>query len=337
MVASSCEIEREAQYRFNIDQEAPIRLLFAKIGPNRAVLAATFHHIAIDLVSIQIFFEEVASDYRALSDGIHSLSNVEIGFRPTSEIFHASRGTEREATDRLKQRADMLGRALSSSPMFPTDFDRPDMPSFVGNVTRRQIDQDTTARIDAFARAHNSTMNIAMLAALLPMLSRVTKASSTVIGIPVTSRNADSRRSIGCYVNLVPFIVEVGGCKSADLLKAARDSFLHALDFRDLEFDDLLKELPQDLRSLSTNPISVIFAFFSAGKPLKWGHEGTAEIAVHRPANTAKYEITFEVHHNRGQLSIVVEYATELFRSETIEAMISEYVSEIQQLAPPQG
>lgn len=324
---SAAEISEEFAHVFAIDREPPVRFAFAKVDDRHSVLIAIFHHIAVDLISLRILFQELAEVYRNLCGGGAGSQAHATGLET---VQHQIEARDVSADDRyiarVRRRAASVAEAHSVAAPFPTDRPRPPLPMFTGAVEHTKVTKELAAKAVSFAAGSKVTLNIVLLAALVSTFAHWTKSPTILVGLPVSGRTARTRSAIGCFVNLVPIVVDASmASSSADLIALVRDTVLDALDDQDLAFDDVVRQLPDSFRSSELPIVSIVFDFHSEKKKPLFLGTSPAELAICYPPGTAKFDLTLGARYDGKTLEFELEFDTELFEPSTAEKLLREY------------
>src|SRR5262249_900507 len=138
----------------------------------------------------------------------------------------------------------------------PTDRARPAVQRFAGDVVTAELPAAQAAQLRAWARAHNGTLFMALLAVFKGGLWRWTGQADVVVGAGVAGRGqAAVEPLIGCFMNMVPLRTrwEAGEPVSA-LLARLVDTVLTGYAHQACPFEKIL-EAVNPRRDASYNPV----------------------------------------------------------------------------------
>ena len=111
-------------------------------------------------------------------------------------------------SDEIKKQRDYWRTTLSGDlPVLNLPADYPRKAGQNGRGARRefQIDQKTTARLRAFAKEHNATLFMAVLAVYTVFLSHYTGQEDVIVATPVSGRLRPELQNIaGAFINTIP-------------------------------------------------------------------------------------------------------------------------------------
>jgi amino acid adenylation domain-containing protein len=308
-------------------------------GGNPYHLLATFHHSIFDGLSSDIFAAELAILYRACAQGRRpDLPALPVQFSDFALWQHQrhEQGEFAEQANYWRQKLVQLTPYLH----LPTDRARTARRSQCGSAVQMNIDEVALARLRALAHERNATLYMALLAAFAIVLNRYSGQSDIAIGSPVANRSRrEFEHLLGFFVNTV-----VMRCKASDemtfleVLDATRAVVLEGLEHQDIPFD-LVVESVNPARSLSTSPLfQVMFA-------LQGEDSGTAEVrpwivdlsrsGIQTSAGqegVAHFDLTLLVNVSRRAVHCTLEYATDLFDSDTVRGILESYVEVVDRM-----
>ncbi len=157
-------------------------------------------------------------------------------------------------------------RALPASLDLPTDRPLPAARTYAGARLRAAFPAGFAADLARFARRHEATPFMVLLAAFQALLSRLTGQDDLAVGSPIANRNrAEIEPLIGFFVNTLVLRGDLAGDPSfQELLARVRKTTLEAYAHQDLPFEQLVEELRPE-RHLAVNPLfRVLFAVQNA-------------------------------------------------------------------------
>ena len=156
----------------------------------------------------------------------------------------------------------------------PRDRARPPRRGAAGGNVTLQRPAAWFTRVDGFAREHDATPYMVLLAAFVAWLSRETAQHDLIVGTPVRGRAAPELEPLmGFFVNVLPLRLRVDPQQGfAALLGAVRRTVLDALAASDAPFAEMIR-FPGVHRELSRTPIyQAFFSFQDARRRARrWG------------------------------------------------------------------
>ena len=130
---------------------------------------------------------------------------------------------------------------------------------------------------------------------------------------------------IGFFVNMLVLRTDVSGDPTVqELIQRVRRTTLDAFSHQNLPFEKLVREMrPQ--RSLSQSPFfQVALMFHQEGHHLQQ-FPGLASESLPVSTATAKYDLTLYATEGTEELRLGLEYASDLFSSDTADRLLAHY------------
>ncbi|MFJ6394077.1 amino acid adenylation domain-containing protein [Streptomyces sp. NPDC091972] len=212
----------EQAKRFDPARPPLLRLVLVRLSDERHRLVVVTHHILFDGWSMSVVLDEVSALYAA--HGEASGLGPAPSFRDHLDWLarqdrEAARSAWRAELDGVDEPTlvDPLGRARDSA-----DAGR----------AIRELSQEFTARLVAFARGGGLTVNTLLQGAWALVLSRLTGRTDIVFGAPVAARPTELpgvEGMVGVFMNTVPVRVPLDGGQPVQEMLAALQSRQSAL------------------------------------------------------------------------------------------------------------
>ncbi len=318
-------LTEEARRPFDLSQDLMVRAGLLRLKDQKHIFFLTFHHIAADDWSLEIFLRELSALYAAFSRGqSSSLDELPIQY---SDFAVWKRGWLQGEV--LEKQLSYWRNQLAGAPTvleLPTDRPRPALQSHRGAVARGELSKPLTAALEELSRAEGATLFMTLLAAFQTLLHRYTGTEDIVLGSPIAGRNrAEIEPLMGCFVNTLVIRGDLSGNHSFRThLGLTRDVVLEAYAHQDLPFERLVEELhPQ--RDMSRAPIFQVM-FVLENNPSEAAALAELEVAPIPVDNgTAKFDLTLVVGKRVGSLQFETEYSTDLFDAPTIDRMMGHF------------
>ncbi|HEX8531941.1 MAG TPA: condensation domain-containing protein, partial [Cytophagales bacterium] len=300
---------------FDLAQAPLLRAHLLTVGPQEHVLFLDFHHIIADGVSVSHFLHELFGLYTGAE-----LPPLPIGYKD----YVAWEEQQRAAPALREQESFWLGQLQGELPLLdlPLDFARPAVFDPAGARLTFAFDKNTTGRLRQLAAAHGCSLHVLLFTVYNVLLWKYTGQDDLVVGIPVAGRrHADLQKLLGMFVNNLPVRSTLRGEESfAQLLEREKDNVARALDNQDYPFEALTRQVVRQ-RDVSRNPVfDTMFVYQQMPFP---GVAGPG-LALSRHCfdpGFAKFDLSLEVFEDGDSLTCHLEYATQLFREETIRRL----------------
>ncbi|MER7023671.1 MULTISPECIES: amino acid adenylation domain-containing protein [Streptomyces] len=297
------------------------RVKFLRLGQDEHLLLLTLHHLAGDLWSASVAFEELVTLYGAYCAG----AEPELPELPVQYADYAVWQRRQLGGDALAAGLEYWKRALDGAPPaleLPTDRVRPAVQGMRGASCPFELPASVTDGLRALSKQEGTTPFVTMLAAFQVLLHRYSRAEDIVVGVPVANRGRpETQRLIGMFANTLALRTDLSGAPAfRELLARVRETSLGAFAHQDVPFERLVEELrPQ--RDLSRSPVfQVSFLYQNIALP---GFDGVGlrmePFAVE--SSTSRFDLSLEVFEGPDGLRGSLEYDSDLFDRATVEQL----------------
>ncbi|MGV9340477.1 non-ribosomal peptide synthase/polyketide synthase [Streptomyces sp. NPDC003688] len=241
----------EERRRFDTARPPLLRLLLARLGPERHRLVLSHQHLLLDGWSLPLLTAELWQFYEGRDLPAPA---------PYRAQMRLLAGRDPEVSARVW--ADALGGLAEPTRLAPAD---PGRASEVPHTHTVELDPDRTTALDAFARARGLTLNTLVQAAWGILLGRLTGRDDVVFGATVAGRSPElpgAETMIGLFINTVPVRVRTRPGESvAALLARLQDEQSRLIDHQHLGLADIqraagLGELFDTLMVFESYPVA---------------------------------------------------------------------------------
>ncbi|MCY7855055.1 amino acid adenylation domain-containing protein, partial [Bacillus sonorensis] len=298
---------------FNLGSAPLIRAELLSFSKQRHLLLIDTHHIIADGVSRSLFIKEIAMLYRG-----EALPEPRLHYK---DYAVWQRGLTQQENIR-RQEEFWLNQFKETIPELdlPLDFPRSPVQSFTGDQIRFATSKNTALKIRGLTAKTQTTLNIVMLAVFNIFLSRLTGQKEIVIGTVTAGRTkAELKNMPGMFVNTLALKNHVSHKATfSEFLESVKNTSLAALDQQDYPFEELIAKL--DLpRDMSRNPL------FNVMLTVEDPDKETLDLddVTIRPYDithaAAKFDLTLGAFEKEDEIGLQFEYATDLFKKETIQ------------------
>ncbi|WP_150275297.1 non-ribosomal peptide synthetase [Paenibacillus tepidiphilus] len=242
----------------------------------------------------------------------------------------------REGTEELrKQEAYWLDKLSGELPVLNLipDYPRPAFQSFEGDRLVSEADAGLSERLRQLAAGEEATLYMTLLAAYYVLLFKYSGQEDILVGTPAAGRRqTEVQEMVGLFVNTLV----LRGRLRPDLsfrewLGEVKQEMLEALEHQDTPFERLT-ELLQPVRDPSRNPLfDTLFALqHRSDEPLKLGDATFHECSFDYPVS--KFDLTLTAEVGESSLRLEWEYATRLYKRETVKRMSAHYLHLLEQI-----
>ncbi|WP_187434276.1 non-ribosomal peptide synthetase [Paenibacillus methanolicus] len=309
---------------FDLRRAPLLRVGVVELASERHLLLIDVHHMVADGVSINLLVEEFTRIYAG-----EPLAPLRVQYKDYAVWRQRQEQTEAYAAHERFWLETFAGELPVLD--LPTDYARPALQRFEGDLIRFEIGEALTARLVTFAAERQATLYMVMLAAFSALLARYSGAEDVVVGSPVSGRTSgDTQRVIGMFVNTLAMRSYPAARKPfADYLQEVKAMALGAYEHQHYPFEELVGRL-RLARDFSRNPLfDTAFALQNMEGPLPaWsGFEAEDYPLSHA---VAKFDLALTAIPTEGRLACMLEYSRSLFESETAERLAAHYANLLQ-------
>ncbi len=312
-------------------QNAPLFRVCSIIVENeRHILMLDMHHIISDAISFNLFITELT----ALYDG-KELPPLTLQYRDYSEWQ-----SSRKQQERRRQQEDFWRRQFEGDiPVLnlPTDYPRPDLLDFKGDVVRFEIDRDLSDQIKQFAVKSFVTLNIVLLSAYYVLLSKYTGQEDFVVGMPISGRtHNDFINTIGFFSNMLALRNRPNPNKTfKEFLEEVKGNAINAYENQEAQFDELIWKLKVP-RIAGRHPLveTVLAIQEDMGiTSARQNRQGVLNFTVFEfQEQKSHFDLMLHITESEAMLRVVLEYRNSLFKRAAIEEMSRCYLSILKQV-----
>ena len=309
-------IAQQAATNFDLVHGPLYRISLIKESATRFFLVLTMHHIVIDLWSMGVLKEQLADNYRLLSQG-QSLKFQSVGIQYTDYAYW-----QRNKSTNESQLEFWMEKLSGELPILDMHTDRmyPAIPSFKGRNHTQEFSAIFSERILNLAKSLEVTPFVLLLSAYNVLLAKHSSQDDIIVGSPISVRNEQSLEDLlGFFIDTVVFRshIDVESVFSA-FVNQVRRTVLEVFSNKDIPFAELVNALKID-RSLASNPLfQTMFVYDSEQKPLSFGDGVEILDDFEFDPGVSKFDLTLFVKEKNGQLSLTFEYSTDIFDEATI-------------------
>jgi amino acid adenylation domain-containing protein len=310
---------------FDLARDTMLRAGLVRLAEQEHVLILTFHHIALDAWSLEIFLRELETLYSAFSNNKAS----PLAELPVQYADFAVWQRESMQGEVLDRHLAYWRKQLEGAPALlelPTDKPRPTTQRNRGAHEELIFTKELTRAIEELSRQEGATLFMTLLAAFKVLLCRYSSQEDIVIGTPIAGRKRlEVEPLIGFFLNTLVLRSNLSGDPTfRELLAQVRETTLGAYEHQDLPFDRLVEELHPERRRSHAPVMQVMFVLEnSAGRYLRL--PGVHARYVEMENRTAKFDLLLAVTTDTSEIRTSLEYNTDLFESATIVRMLGHY------------
>ncbi|MCE7996681.1 MAG: non-ribosomal peptide synthase/polyketide synthase [Roseivirga sp.] len=304
---------------FDLSTPLLMRVGLIETGPDHHHLMVDIHHIVIDGISQEILIKEFMALYNN-----EALPALKISYK---DFAVWQQGEEQQ--EKVVRQANFWKEVFSEEVEaldLPTDFVRPAIKSNAGSVLSFEINQEQTARLKAIADGEEATMFMVMLAVYNTLLAKLTNKEDIIVGNTIAGRHwPDLENMFGMFVNTLSLRNQPKGeLTFKAFLSMLKSNTLTCLENQDYPYEELIEDLQVE-RDTSRNPLFDVMFSYQNYQETKLEIPDLTLSQLPNYQAISKFDLTLFVFEKEGRLKLDVEYASELFKEETIQRFISNF------------
>ncbi|GAA2704278.1 non-ribosomal peptide synthetase [Actinoplanes palleronii] len=334
----SAAVAKAVSHAFDLSTEIPVRATLFRCSPREHVLAMVVHHIAMDGSSGAPLARDLATAYRARRDGrAPQWDPLPVQYKDYTmwqrEVLGDLDDPDSLAATQLEYWRDELD-GIPQPLTLPLDRPRTDDVSTRGDGVAFLAGSDTSAGLEKVSAERNTSMAMILQAALAVLLSKLGGGDDIPIATPIAARTDEAMADlVGCFVNNLVLRVDLSGDPTfAQVLTRIRDKALTAYENQDLPFNTLVESINPD-RSIEHKPLfQVMFGWQNYEKPALDFPGLTVEFQQAVTAKTMADLFFSMTLDGSGRVYGDIQYATDLFDRDTVEAMADRFAWVLEQL-----
>ena len=317
-------LKEDAARSFNLAKHLKLRTTLYQLAEDEYILLHVSHHIAWDLRSKVIFYQELAPLYAAFCEGRES----PLPDPPLQYADFALWQRKYLQGEVLQKLMSYWKQQLSGAPSkleLPADRPRPPVQKLNGAKYVVALSEQLLATAQRLAQQSGATLYMLLLSAFYVFLHCYTGETDISIGSPFAGRRRETDPIIGMFINTLVLRAKLTPEVSfRELMVRVREATLGAIANQDLPFEKIV-EAVRPPRDLSRNALFQVNFRVQNAAPAKLQLAGLETESLELvDNNTAKFDLALELPssiESRGYF----EYNTELFERETIARMEKDF------------
>ncbi|TZF95867.1 amino acid adenylation domain-containing protein, partial [Chryseobacterium panacisoli] len=320
-------VNKSAHKIFQLEEEIPVAINIFTLE-KISYLSVVIHHIAFDGWSTDIFLKEVADTYHAIAAGQQpELPELKIQYKDFA-LWQRNYLTGERLDNQIGYWKTKLDDYQSLN--LPVDFHRPAEISYEGDTIRFNIPEETASGLKAISKNLGVSLYNVMLSGYYLTLSIYSGQEDIIVGSPIANRHyAGLENLIGFFVNTLALREKIDPKQEIrDFILQVSKSVTDAQAHQDLPFEKLVEELGVE-QDTSRHPVfQVMFGLQTSngGDPANQEEE-----TIFHPFDgdvdyqAAKFDLTTMINENPEEIHMTFNYATSLFKKETINRIADTY------------
>lgn len=341
------EISTFSQYIFSFADELPLKACIISHeagGHGTLYMILTFHHTSFDAWSWNIFQQDLRYLYEVCQGkkSLTSLPKLRVQYK---EYSHHHR--QQLSDERFRALSQFWSQQLGGlEPLhLITDHTRPPRFRYSGADVGIELDDECAKGLKSVAKHCKSSLYAVLLTAYCLMLASYTNQTDISVGIPVSHRaHPEFESVIGFFVNLLVLRVDLSQGHVRGLITKVMKELVEAQLHQDMPFQEVTKLLHVE-HDASRHPlVQTVFNYETssgAGHDLGMDDEQTLLFQQYQPTHQeysiAKFDLNATVTNMKSGLRVNFNYATSLFKEDTIVGFMHTYRHLLRQLSQLSG
>jgi hypothetical protein len=318
-------LRQQAARPFNLSRDGMLRTTLVRLAEEEYLFLHVSHHIAWDLKSKELFYQEVVQHYEAFSAG-RLVTLPELSIQYADYALWQRRWLQGEMLERL---VSYWKRQLAGAPSkleLPIDHPRPSVQSLRGAKVPVRLPKALLDAVKSLSLGSGVTSFMTLLAAFKIFLFCYTGQEDLCVGSPVLGRQqVEVETLIGFFINTVVLRTRVSPNLSLrELMGRTREVTLGAIAHQALPFDKLVEAL-RPPRDLSRMPLFQV-NFRVQGPPMK--PQAVCGLVISAPdyidSGTSRFDLALELPSTEDSHGFW-EYSTDLFADSTVSRMADDF------------
>lgn len=313
----------DAAAPFDLAKGPVLRATLIRVAADEALLLLSAHHIAVDGWSFGVIYGELTQLYTAfLADRPSPMPELAIQYADYTlwQLEEAQSDSAQAQLEYWKQRFATPPPVLE----LPGDRPRPPIQSYRGNVLGYAIPIALYDEVKRFSRQEGATAFMTFLAVFHALLSRYSGQDDIVVGVGNANRpRREIEALVGFFINTLPLRVDMSGNPTfRELLAQVKASTIDSYANQDVPVERLIESLNIE-RSLSHSPLFQTMVFYQNFPEQTVELPGLTLLPVlldSAHSGTARADISIFANESPDGLMLLIEYASDLFDHDYIEA-----------------
>ncbi|MCF4967181.1 non-ribosomal peptide synthetase, partial [Nostoc sp. CMAA1605] len=319
------EIIQQDREPFDLENSSLLRANIYKLAEQQYILSMEIHHIICDGWSMDLLAKECLKYYNYFVKGLQPNPDK----LPIQYKDYAAWQANILRSNDYRQNLDYWRHKLDNGQIprlhLPTDFQRPAIKTFNGSHLSLTFQPAIVSRLRGICQQTESTLFMALLAAVKVLLYRYSGQHDISIGTEIATRNHPQLQSlIGLFLNTLVLRDQIEPEQGyQNLLAQVRQTVTEAFEHADYPFDMLVEELAISKEINRTPLFDVLVLLQNFGQPV-FAEELEIK-SLDSLTSTSKFDLSFVFSEHNEQLRLDLIYNTDLFQAERMQKCLSHF------------
>ncbi len=314
------ELREDARQPFDLRTDLPFRARVIRLDSDQHVLSLVMHHICSDGWSVGVFMRDFAEIY----DASHNQRPVRLPELHVQYAAAAARLREQARAGEWDAHVDYwVGRLAGATPLeLPTDRPRPPVASNRGALLVYRMPSALLERLHAFSRSEQVSSYATLLTGFTALLQRYSGQDDLLVGTSSSGRDRTELEDlVGFFVNILPLRLDLSGSPTfREAVRRTMGTLLEGWEHQAAPFEQVVERLNQP-RDPSRNPVFTVSLDMLNANLIDLAVPGLDTEFLDIDPLVSRFDMAINSYDGADGLTFRVEYSTDLFDAERIEAM----------------
>ncbi|MDP4142883.1 MAG: amino acid adenylation domain-containing protein [Bacillota bacterium] len=216
----------------------------------------------------------------------------------------------------------------------PTDFERPDIPSYENNILSFDIPDKVRIRLNNFVLENNTTLNIVMFSIYATLLGKYSNQDDILLVSAVEGRNhPDLEEVVGEFSYGLPIKCKIDRDKSfIEAINSIKDTMLSVYENQQYPFDKLELDKNFSERYSRASMLSFVNGFDAKFRNIHIKDLQLTPVEFDNNIKDRDFRMTIFAYKPEENISCLLRYNKQLFKHETMVGFAENFINLIERL-----
>lgn len=327
-------LEEERYRPFDLNEGPLLRVCVAKLDEQEHFLLVVVPHVIIDGFSFDVFLTELSEHYGAHHQGLECTLPPAQGFTEYEswlrEWLASAWGarSERYWLDQLRQPLPILDLHSNS---------RPAAQTYRGARVCRYVEGAALKALKVWSAQQGCTLFMTLLAVFNVLLRDWSGQTDIVLGVHSAGQmQMGAPRLLGYCINVMALRTRVQDEQSFEShLQSVKSNILEAQKYQNYPFSRLIQKLNLVREPARPPLVNVVFNMDRARSPMEL--HGLRVSRVPAPSVASRFDLSWNIVEEGGQLTLESTYAADLFDEPTVTGWLDDFLVLLDAVPAPGG